>query len=330
MRIETYLNSENLRRLVLEAEERIRPWIRETPTEVSLALGSRASGTAYLKLENLQWTGSFKVRGAANVLLSLSKEEREAGIVTASSGNHGTAIAHLLDRWQIPGRIYVPAGVSSAKLERLFELGANVIEHGNDCVEAEFEARRVATEEELTFVSPYNDPRIVAGQGTVGVELIRNLDGIDAVLVPVGGGGLISGVAGYLKAVNPQIQIVGCQPIASKVMYDSIQAGRVLDLESLPTLSDGTAGGIEENSITFGICRDLVDDWILVDEAEIRSAIRMVLERHQMLIEGAAALPVSSYLKHAERFAGLHTVLVLSGARLAMETLRTVIAEPES
>ncbi len=323
------ISSISLRRRVVEAEARIRPWIRETPLEPSYALGERASGKVWLKLENLQWTGSFKVRGAANALLSLSESERGAGIITASSGNHATAIAHLLRKTRVPGRIYIPAGVADAKVARLDELGAHVIVHGTDCVDAEQEARRVAETEGLPFISPYNDPLIVAGQGTVAVELERQLDELDAVLVPVGGGGLISGIAGYLKAANPQIRIIGCQPVASAVMSESIQAGRILDLESSPTLSDGTAGGIEAGSITFDICRQLVDDWILLDEEEIRSAIRFALERHQLLIEGAAALSVAAYLNRFEQLAQLRTVLVLSGCRLGLDTLRAVIAKED-
>jgi threonine dehydratase len=323
-------SARSLHRQIVVAEARIRAHVRETPVEPALALKEMTGCEAWLKLENQQRSGSFKIRGAANTLLSMSDEERQGGVITASSGNHGTAVAFLLNEWKLPGEIYVPETISRTKLARLRELDARLVMYGADCVEAEIEARRAAEQEGKAFISPYNDPRIIAGQGTVAVELIHQIDDFDVVLVPVGGGGLISGIAGSLKASRPKVEIIGCQPEASAVMYESVRAGQILDLESTPTISDGTAGGLEPGSVTFKFCQDLVDDWIVVDDNEIRDAMRILLETQQQLVEGSAALSVAALVKCKDRFAGRRVVLVLSGARISIESLREVICEQSS
>ena len=307
------------------AAERIHPHIRETPVERSVWLSEVGKCDAHLKLENLQATGSFKLRGAANKLLSLSEAERQRGIVTASSGNHAGAIAHLLHGFGWPGTIFVPEDASESKVAMLRQLGADLRFHGLDCLETERFAKLNAEQSDRLFVSACDDPKIIGGQGTIGLELERQIDGIDSVFVPVGGGGLIAGIAGCLKSKNPDIEIVGCQPEASAVMYESVKAGRIVKLDSLPTLSDGTAGGIEEGAITVPICRDLVDRFVLVSEDEIKAAIRLVLLRHHTLVEGAAALSVASFLKTADRYEGKTVVLILSGAKISLETLRQVL-----
>lgn len=314
-----------IRREVLEAEDRIRLHIRRTPLEPSLWLGQQAECEVYLKLENLQVTSSFKYRGALNKILSLDEEERSRGIVTASSGNHGSAVAFLLRKFGLQGSIYLPETASSAKVETLRTYGADLVFVGTDGVEAERAARQVAEREGKIYISPYSDPKIIGGQGTIGLELETQLEGIDAVLCPVGGGGLISGIAGYLKSSDPQIRVIGCQPRNSDVMYQSVQAGEIVDRPSEPTLADGTAGGIEEDAITFPVCRDRIDEYVLVDEEEIAAAIRLVLEKHHLLIEGAAALSVASFLRTARVYKGSRVVLILSGARISLETLRAVL-----
>jgi threonine dehydratase len=315
----------DVRREVLRAERRIRPLIRETPLEPSPWLARKADCEVYLKLENLQATCSFKIRGAANKLLALGEPERERGIVTASTGNHASAVAHLLSRFGWRGSIFIPENASEAKVEALQLLGADLQFHGTDGVEAERRARLVAERTERVYVSPYNDPQIIGGQGTIGVELERQLPEIDAVFLPVGGGGLAAGVAGWLKSSNPSVEIIGCQPKNSAVMYESVRAGAIVDLESRPTLADGTAGGIERESLTFPICRDRIDRFILLDEDDIAVAVREVLRRHHLLIEGAAALSVAAFLRVAERYRERRVVLILSGARISLETLRAVI-----
>jgi threonine dehydratase len=309
-----------------KAERRIREHIRTTPLEFSPGLSELSGGTIFLKLENMQLTGSFKVRGALNKLLSLTDEERERGIVTASSGNHGVAMAYLLERFRFKGRIYLPETVSPAKLTALRDYGPEIIFHGQDCVEAEIAARTAAVNENRVFISPYNDPQVVGGQGTTAIELARQCPEMDMVLVPVGGGGLMSGVAAYLKAGFHDIALIGCQPENSPVMYESIKADRIVEWPSIPTLSDGSAGGMEPGSITFEICRRYVDEYSLLSETEIARAVVYMLEKHYLLVEGAAALPVAALLQNPGRYKGQTVVAVVSGSRISLETLKKVIS----
>ncbi|MFQ6108227.1 MAG: threonine/serine dehydratase [Candidatus Aminicenantales bacterium] len=310
----------------LYVEKRIRPYVRETPVEHSLYLSRLGECKVFMKLENYQITGSFKVRGAMNKLFSLSEEEKKAGIVTASSGNHGIALAYGLKTLGLKGIIYLPCYTSESKIEALRDYDVDLEFYGDDCLKTEEFARRSAEENNQTYIPPYNDWKIIAGQATVAVELARQISKMDAVLVPVGGGGLISGIAGYLKSLDKSITIIGCQPENSAVMWASIKAGRIVRIESQPTLSDGTAGGIEQGSLTFDICRKHVDDFILVSEEEIRDSMRLILARHSMLIEGAAALPVASFIKAKNGFKGKTVVLVLSGCRISTDHLRVILS----
>ncbi len=307
------------------AEKNIRSYIRETPLEFSQALSLDCHSQIYLKMENLQLTGSFKLRGAINKVLSLNSIDKERGLITASSGNHGMAFAHITQKLGLKGTIYLPETASPAKLDALRSYGLDLILTGNDCIKAERAARKAAQDQGVAFISPYSDPQVIGGQGTIGIELERQLDQIDTVLVPVGGGGLISGIAGYLKDRHPGIQILGCQPQNSCIMYESLQAGHIIDKESLPTISDGTAGGIEKDSLTFAPCQDFVDDFILLSEEEIKSALRLILEKQHVLIEGAAALPVAASLKIQKELKGKNIVLILSGAKISLNTLKSIL-----
>ena len=310
---------------MLAAEKRIRPHVRETPLEGSLYLSDLADCEVLLKLENLQITGSFKLRGAANKLLSLSSDDLRRGTVTASTGNHGAAFAYMLKRLGAKGTIFLPENAAPAKVAGLKLYGADLQFSGDDCVKAEEAGKAEAERSGRVWISPYNDAKIVGGQGTVAVELEGQAGEYDAILVPVGGGGLAGGIAGYLKALYPKIEVIGCQPINSAVMYESVKAGRILDIESLPTLSDGSSGGIEHGSITFDICREHIDDFILLSEEEIAAALRLVIEKHYMLIEGSAALPVAALLQQKKRFEGRRVVLVFSGAHIGIETLKQIL-----
>lgn len=310
---------------VLAAEERIRPYIRRTYLEPSPYFDELSGANVYFKCENLQHTGSFKARGALNKLLSMSEAERARGVVTASTGNHGAAVAFALGQLQANGIVFVPRQAASSKVEAIKRLGAEVRTFGTDSVEAEARARQYAGEEGLTYVSPYNDPQIIGGQGTIGLELVGQLDQIDAVFIALGGGGLISGVAGYLKYLRPEVRIIGCSPENSQVMIQSVRAGEILDLPSWPTLSDGTAGGVEAGAITFPLCRELVDDYETVTEEEIKGSLRQFLYAQHMLIEGSAAVPLASLLKRREEFRGQNVVILLCGANIDPNTLSEII-----
>ncbi len=315
----------NILQEILQAEYQIRPYIRETPLEYSFPLSKLTGSRVFLKLENLQHTGSFKVRGAMNALLSLTPEQRARGVVTASSGNHGIAVAFGLHTLKIHGTVFVPEDTSSTKVAAIRNYGADIRFWSTDCVMTEVYARSYAAQNDMVYISPYNDTHVVGGQGTIGVELCRQIKHVDVVLAALGGGGMISGIAEYLKAVFTHTEVIGCSPENSPVMAKSVQAGQILEMESLPTLSDGTAGGIEQDTITFPLCQRLVDDYILVSEGEIRRAMRLCIETHHMLIEGAASVPLAALLQTPERFREKTVVVVLCGANLSLETLKTIL-----
>ena len=312
-------------REVLLAERRIRPNIRTTPLDHSPLYSELGGANVYFKCENLQHTGSFKARGAMNKILSLSDEEREMGVVTASSGNHGAGFAFSLNKVGAKGTVFLPEIAQQTKIDAIRRLGAEVQFHGDDSGVTEVYARQYAADNGKFYVSPYNDPQVAGGQGTIGVEICRQLDQVDAVFVSVGGGGLISGIASYVKHISPETQIVGCTPFNSKVMMESVKAGEILDLPSLPTLSDGTAGGVEAGSITFEPCRDLIDQWVTVTEDEIADSMQTFMSNHHQMIEGSAAVAIASFLKIKEQFAGKNVVIVLCGANVGMDVLKSVL-----
>jgi threonine dehydratase len=299
-----------LQQLTVVAEQRIRPWITTTPLERS-PLGP------WLKQEHLQRTGSFKVRGAFNKLLALDPGTRARGVIAASTGNHGAAVAYAAAQLRCPARIVVPEGADAGKLAAIRSHGAELETHGTDSGIAEAYARRRAAAEGVAYVSPYNDPEVIAGQGTLGVELARGLERADAVFIALGGGGLLSGIAAWLRERWPGVRVIGCSPEHSAVMIESLRAGRILELPSRPTLSDGTAGGVEPDAITFPLCRLLGDEWVTVSETEILQAMRLLRDTHGMLVEGAAGVALAGYLRTAPRWRGQDTVVVLCGGNVS-------------
>lgn len=319
------MNKDRLPADVVLAANRIQTYIRETPLDFSPAFSKVSGANVYLKLENLQHTGSFKLRGATNKLLSLTAEQRQAGCVTASSGNHGAAIAFAMKKLDITGVIFVPEQTSPTKVDAIRQAGGDVRFYGNDGLDTEIHAREYAEQNGMVYLSPYNDLAVIAGQGTCGVEIAAQLAQVDAVFIAVGGGGLISGVAKFLKSVNPAIRVISCQPQASAVMTESVKAGKILDLKSYPTLSDGTAGGIEEGSVTFELCRDLVDDYQVVTEEQIAAAMCDFIDYHHMLLEGAAGVAIAGFLASANQYADKNVVIIICGGNISRETLRKVI-----
>ena len=315
----------SLKSLVDAAETRIRTHVRETPLEYSAVLSGLTGAAVHLKLENLQRTGSFKVRGAFNRLLTLGEGWRDRGIVAASSGNHGAAVALAMGVTGIAGIIFVPSSASRAKVDKIRNLGADVQFAGEESGATELFARSYAAEHHMTYVSPYNDEAVIAGQGTIGAELARQLPAIDAVVASVGGGGLIAGIAGYLKAARSDMVAVGVSARNSNAMAASVRAGRVVETTHLETLSDGTAGGIESGAVTFDLCRSLVDDFVDVDEPAIRSALRLFIESHAMLCEGAAALAISGLLTAREKLRGKTVAVIVCGANIAADTLKAAL-----
>ena len=222
--------------------------------------------------------------------------------------------------------IFVPENISPVRVDAIGSQGAEVLLRGEDCVVAEMAARQFAEENRMTYISPYNDVEVIAGQGTIGAELAQ-LERVDAVFVALGGGGLISGIAGYLKGIGRDVEVIACSPENSRVMHESVAAGRILEMESEPTLSESTAGGIESGANTLESCRKLVDRFVLVSETEIMAAMRSFIEQHHMLIEGAAGVAIAGFLKEQVRLEGKNTVIVICGANISTDQMRTVLHE---
>ncbi len=306
------------------AAVRIAPYIRETELHRSSVINKLVGADIRFKMENRQRTGSFKLRGAVNRLLTLTDAQRAAGCVTASSGNHGAAVACAMQALNMKGVIFVPEATSSAKIETIRRYGGEVRFFGSDGLDTEIHARDYAGSHGLFYVSPYNDEQIIAGQGTCGVELARTLPEVDAVFIAVGGGGLVSGIGSVLKMHNPDIRIFACQPQASAVMAHSVAAGRILDMPSDETLSDGTAGGIEQGAITFPITRAVADEFVVVTEAQIASAMRLFMEHLGDTIEGAAGVAVAAMLQRAEVLSGQTVAVIICGGNISDRKLAQV------
>jgi threonine dehydratase len=258
-------------------------------------------------------------------LTSLSPSQRDRGVVTASTGNHGAAVALGCNKLAIKGIVFVPENAASNKVKAIEQLGTEIRYYGKDNADTEVYAREYAENNKVTYISPYNDLQVVAGQGTIGLELIRRLKQIDGVFVSLGGGGLISGIAVYLKSIHPNVKIIGCSPENSQVMIQSIKAGEILNLPSLPTLSDGTAGGIEPGAITFDLCQAYVDDYMTVTEDEIKDCLLLFMDTHHMLIEGSAAVAIAAYLKMKKSFINNNVVILLCGANISAEILKSIL-----
>lgn len=305
---EDQLNPGYISSLISQAYRRIRDHVNHT------RLVFDPTYSLWLKCENEQKTGSFKWRGALSKLSLLNTGQT---IITASTGNHGLGIANAAVLFGLKARIFLPATASPKKIEKLKALGADLIQVDGDSLEAEIQGKKYAALHHLPWVSPYNDEAIIAGQGTIGLEITERLPEIDKIYVTVGGGGLISGIGSWIRYHHPSAEIIGCQPLNSPEMYLSILSGRVVMApESLTTLSDGSAGPLEEDSITFPICQDVIDRFILVSEEEIEVAIRHLYQQHHLVVEGAAGVAMAAAMKDSQRKAGDTSVVVLCGGNI--------------
>jgi threonine dehydratase len=313
------------------ADKRIRPYVRETPLQLARELSESTGSQVYLKLENLQETGAFKLRGAANKLLSLPEEESSRGIVTASTGNHALAVATMAGKLGIPVEIFVSEHIHPRKRARIDALKPRVRTVEGDALAAELAARRESERSGRPYVSPYNDSTVIEGQGTLAVEILRQLGqggggALDAVFVAVGGGGLIGGMGLHFKAASPGTEVVGCWPENSPALHECLRAGAIVDVLEKPTWSTSTAGGVEPGAITLAICQRVVDRYVLVTEDEIVAAARRVHREDGQLIEGAAGVAVAAFLKDAVRYAGRTVVLLICGANAEPEFKSLVTA----
>ena len=314
---------------LLAARGRLAGIALHTPLEDSPALAAESGAAeARLKLELSQPTGSFKTRGAHNKVALVAAEQPDLPLVTASSGNHGIAVATAAARHGMSLTVLVGASVSTAKLERLRALESDscVVEiFGRDSDDAEVEARRRDTEGIAVYIPPYNDADVIAGQGTVAIEILDDWPACDAIVVPIGGGGLIAGIGLWAKAVKPDLRLVGVQPSASPPMYAYLQSSSTKPMPIAPTLADGVAGNIERDSITWKMCRQLVDDVVLVDEEQIADAMRWAIEVHHLVVEGSGALGIAALRAHLGGLEGRRVAVVLTGRNVDGETVRSVL-----
>jgi threonine dehydratase len=314
-------------RSILRARRRIARHIRHTPLVRSAHLSDRTHADVWLKLECQQPTGSFKVRGALNVVGLLSQEERARGIVTGSAGNHGLGVAYAAQAWgKASVTVYVPTTAPRAKVDKMRQLGAIVREAGSTYEAAHQAAVAYSRESGATYVSAYDDLDVIAGQGTIGLEIYADLPETDLLLIPVGGGGMIAGIAAVAVRMNPDCQVIGVQPQASPAALLSLRDGVAYDpYDHEPTIADGLAGGF--GTIPFAIARPFIDRVLLASEAAIRRAIYTLLDREQLLVEASGAIAIAPLLGGQIDVAGRTVVCVLSGGNLDTALLREILIE---
>lgn len=311
---------------IFHAHKIISSHIFRTPLRQSFLLSERVGATVFLKLENWQIGGSFKLRGALNRMALMTDAERARGIVTASAGNHALGVAHAARTLGIaPAVIFVPRTAPRAKLDKLREFSVEVRAVGESYDDAHHAADAFARDTGATFIHAYDDPRTVAGQATIGLEILEDLPNVDAILVPVGGGGMIAGIAVAVKALAPSVKIIGVQPAASPALRDSIRDNKCYeDYPAEPTICDGLAGGI--GKIVFEIAqKKLIDDVIIVEEAETRDAIRALAETQQWIVEGSGAVGVAALLARKTNLVGKRIAVVLSGGNIDLDLLAEII-----
>jgi len=310
---------------VKNANHKIRQHIKKTPLKRSHFFSSLCGGNIYLKLENHQITASFKIRGALNKMLRLTEEDKAKGVITASAGNHAQAVAICAEKLDLNAKIVVPKTTPRKKIDKIKKHDVELMLYGETYDEAEQKAISLAKEENRTYISPYNDKLIIAGQGTIALEILENLPEVDVILVPVGGGGLISGIGTVIKNKNPAIKLIGVQSDASPVMYESLKAGEIVDVTIKDSIADGLSGGIEKGSVTFEMVQKYVDEIILAKENTIRKAIKLLWKNEKEISEGAGAVGLAAILDNKERFKDKTTVVVISGGNIDDDIFQKII-----
>ena len=309
------------------ARARIAPWIRRTPLVPSPSLSALGSARISLKLETAQDTGAFKLRGATNFIRASHDVARAPGVVTISTGNHGRAVAHAAQRIGARAVVCMSELVPRHKREAIEALGAEARICGPFQDDAEGEAQRLAAEEGLVLVHPFDDPLVIAGQGTIGLEILEDRPEVDTVIAALSGGGLISGVAIALKAADPRIRVVGVTMEQGAAMYESVRAGRPVDVEEAPSLADSLGGGIGlGNRYTFELARALIDDYVLVSEQEIARAMQHLYRNDRVIAEGGGAVSVAAVLEGAAPALSGNVVCIVSGGNADMAVFTRIVA----
>ncbi|MBN5384587.1 threonine/serine dehydratase [Serratia marcescens] len=312
---------------IVSAHQQLRPQIRVTPLERSVLLSQQLGCELYLKCDHLQHTGSFKFRGASNKLRLLDSEQRRRGVIAASTGNHGQAVALAGQLMGVGVTVYAPETAASIKLDTIRALGGTVELVPGDALNAELAGEQAAREQGKTYISPYNDEQVIAGQGTCGMELVEQLTGLDAVFVAVGGGGYIAGIGTVLRQLSPNTQLIACWPENATSMYSALEAGHIFPVEEQETLSDGTAGGVEPGAVTFPLCQQLIDRKVLVSEAEIKHAMRRIAASDRWIIEGAAGVALAAAIRLSPEYQGKKVAVVLCGKNIVLEKYLKAIAD---
>mgnify|MGYP001821564195 CR=1 FL=1 len=300
------------------ARSRIEAHITRTP-----CLASRQDNGLWFKCENFQQTGSFKLRGAMSKLTML---DTATEVITASSGNHGIACSHAARTSGHRLTVVLPEGVDAEKLKKIKSFGTRVVLHPGDSGKAEKHARQLAADTGCVYVSPYNDAVVMAGQGSIGLELLEQMPVIDNLFVSLGGGGLVSGVSSVIKSVSPDTRIIGVSAMHSAALEASIRVGRVIETEHRDTLADGCAGGIDENALTLPIASEVIDEFVHCSEDAIAEALYQLAWQEKMLVEGAAALAYAGYLAASEQYADQTNVVLLCGSNFDMGVVQPIIA----
>ena len=309
---------------VLAARERLRDSIYYSPCPHSQMLSALTGQQVYLKLENLQMTGSFKERGALNRIAKLTPEQASRGVIAASAGNHAQGVAYHASKRGIRALIVMPQTTPLVKVTATRDFGAEVLLHGANYDEAFAEAMRQCDEQELMFIHPFDDPDVMAGQGTIGLELLEQVRQLEAVVVPIGGGGLIGGVACAIKELRPEVWVVGVQTARLPSMAAAVEAHRPVTVEPATTIADGIAVR-RAGELTLPLVERYVDEIVAVDEDEIASAILMLLEREKTLAEGAGAAALAALLQHRTSLKGAHTAVLVGGGNIDVTLLSRII-----
>jgi threonine dehydratase len=311
---------------IREAYEKIKGFIRKTPLIHSASLSELCNNNIYLKLENLQLTNAFKIRGALNRMLKLSSEEKTRGVVTASSGNHAQGIALAAKHLGVSAKIVVPKKISEVKLKKIKQYDVSIVQEG-EFDEIEAKARILSAQEKTTYISPYNDIDIIVGQGTIALEIYKELEQVDVIVVPIGGGGLISGIALTSKLLNSNIKVIGVQTKGASTMFESWKAGKIIKVEEFKTVAEGLLGGLESGAITFEIIQNYVDEIMLVDEESVEKAINLLWKKEGQIVEGAGATVVALLIEKKYKFANKNVVAVISGGNINESLFKEILSK---
>ncbi|MFP5114857.1 hydroxyectoine utilization dehydratase EutB [Bacillaceae bacterium C204] len=313
-------------RSVWEARKRISPIINRTPIIQSSILSEKIGRNVYLKLENVHEVGAFKVRGAANKILSLNEEEKKRGVATFSTGNHGMAVAYIAKKLGIDAVVCISNRVPKAKVDSLKRLGAQIEIVGDSQDDAGVRCYELEKEKGLTVIEPFDDPHVIAGQGTIGLELLEDLPHLTDVIVPLSGGGLLSGIGLALKSNDKNIRVTGVSMEKSAVMYESLNAGRPVALEESETLADSLLGGIGlDNQYTFQMVQQYMDDVLLIPEDEIAHSMAFMMDKHRIIMEGAAATGIAAVLGNKVPPQEGDLAVIITGHNVDLSVLHTII-----